>query len=215
MTELSEQDKVEFKQAIEKVQKVGTAVISQYQYAEKAISFIEYVHYNVDQVVNQAFEQTPKAQCTVGCSHCCKSRRVEVSLPEAFFIAEHIKQLPDVEQSEIQMRLDEAVDTINNHKPLNECAFLKDDACSIYEVRPAVCRKAHSQDVSACEQNKEIPQHLNVVLGAEAMMLGTQQAYQQLGYDADKKELNSVMRAALTDVSMFVEWYKAFLEKRK
>lgn len=215
MSTLTEQEKRQFEQTVAKVTRVGQSAIAQTHYAEQAISFYESVHYNLDQVVQEAFNTEPKAQCQSGCAHCCKHRRVEVSMPEAFYIAEQIKKLPEATQSEIIKRLTEAVETLKQQPTVDDCSFLQDNRCMIYQVRPSVCRKAHSQDMSACEEDKDIPQHLGVLLGVEAMLTGTQQAYENLGYPAQTYELNTIMHTALTDASMLVEWYKVHLEAVK
>ncbi len=215
MSALTEQEQAEFNQAADKVRSVGVAVILQSEYAEKAIRFYEYVHFNLDQVVSVAFENTPKALCKPGCDHCCKNRTVEVTMPEALYIAEQIKKLPDDVQAEILERLGQSVARLEKQQKQEACSFLKDSKCTIYAIRPSACRKAHSQSVEACQTGQEIPQHLGALIGAEAMMVGTQQAFDALGYLAEVQELNLAVYAALTNQSLLTEWYKVFLDAQK
>ncbi len=211
MSALTEQEQAEFNKAAEKVRAVGMAVIAQSEYAEKAIHFYEHVHFNLDHVVAVAFESIPKAVCKEGCDSCCKSRRVEVTMPEALFIAEQIKKMPEEVQAEIMQRLSKTVETIDKKQKPEACTFLKNAQCMIYHIRPSVCRKAHSQSVEACLQDQEIPQHLGALIGAEAMMYGTRQAFEALGYPTEAQEFNLAIYAALTDQSLLTEWYKAYL----
>ena len=212
---LTEQEQAEFSQAAEKVRSVGIAVIAQSEYAEKAIQFYEHVHFNLDQVVAVAFESTPKAVCKAGCDFCCKNRSIEVTLPEALFIAEQIKKLPEADQAELVARLRKTVAAIQNNQQPEACTFLNDSQCMIYHMRPSVCRKAHSQSVKACEENDPIPQHLGALIGAEAMMQGTQQAFAALGYQAEVQELSVAVYAALTNQNLLTEWYKAYLDAQR
>lgn len=215
MSALTEQEQAEFNQAADRVRTVGMAVIAQSEYAEKAIRFYEHVHFNLDQVVAVAFESTPPAVCKAGCDHCCIGRTVEVTLPEALYIAEQIKKMPEDVQAEILQKLGENVEQLEKQQRPTACSFLKDSQCMIYAVRPSACRKAHSQSVEACVDGQEIPQHLGALIGAEAMMVGTQQAFGTLGYIAEAQELNSAVYAALTNQSLLTEWYKVYLDAQK
>lgn len=82
----------------------------------------------------------PYVACGKGCSSCCKMN-VTISQIEANNIAEKLgiktKQL-----------------TISHNHNLNEfigvpCIFLKEDSCTIYDMRPFVCRKHIWFDKSA------------------------------------------------------------------
>lgn len=211
MSALTEQEEAEFNQASQKVRSVGIAVIAQSEYAEKAIHFYEHVHFNLDQVVAVAFESSPKAKCKAGCDFCCQHRKIEVTMPEALFIAEQIKKMSDDVQAEILLRLSKTIKAIGENQTPETCSFLNDAQCMIYHTRPSTCRKAHSQSVEACQQNAEIPQHLGALIGAEAMMQGTKQAFEALGYPAEVQELNQAIYAALTNQTLLTEWYKAYL----
>jgi hypothetical protein len=80
--------------------------------------------------------------------------------------------------------------------------------CSIYQVRPAACRKAHSSDVAECEAHAPvIPQDREVALHAEALLIGTSDAYRQRGFDASSYELVRAVLIALSDPSVQARWY--------
>lgn len=96
--------------------------------------------------------------CKAGCSVCCRVN-VPVLLPEAVAIKNFLvktKAEPDLDEQIIRMKklameikhLEEE-ERILAHKP---CAFLNHKgACSIYPVRPIICRSVTSADASACK----------------------------------------------------------------
>jgi hypothetical protein len=90
------------------------------------------------------------------------------------------------------------------------CPFLNNALCSIYDVRPSVCRKAHSLDVNSCRGHApELPQDLGVVVAAEALTKGTADAYRKLGFDARAYELGGAVLLALTDPTAELRWYRS------
>lgn len=107
--------------------------------------------------------------CRRGCSACCR-QRIPTPLPEAYTIAQHIrKTFNKNELADLKDRLATWFLWIKEDLPryLNEdididaafynyglfCPLLLDGACSIYPVRPLVCRGHHvssSHHVPAC-----------------------------------------------------------------
>lgn len=105
--------------------------------------------------------------CCRGCSACCRAQPVPVTPPEAYALARLVESLPEDKQSPLRERfarneaaLDEAGLSDEYFRPRGEltrveareiavryialrlpCPFLVDDACSIYEHRPLVCRQ--------------------------------------------------------------------------
>ena len=208
---LAENERLHLKKSIAGVEKLASETLAKHENASQAVAFIHQLHRNVDAVTQHAFTLEPKPKCQSGCSHCCIGRRVEVSRPEAFYIAKHLKQLPQDKVNALVERLRVYVENVSSHaiNPQQACTFLDDHLCSIYAFRPAVCRKAHSLSVEACaESAPSIPQHLNVILDAEALIIGTTQAYQSIGLSAQSLELNVVLLAALTDDENEVNWFQ-------
>ena len=107
--------------------------------------------------------------CKKGCAACCRML-VPIAPPEAFALMEYIRLLPDEQQQRIAQRFAASKSTLLAHglwhrlveigessgppddealEPVNQqyytlrmpCPFLEDDACSIYEQRPAACRE--------------------------------------------------------------------------
>ncbi len=107
--------------------------------------------------------------CHKGCAACCRMM-VPLSAPEAFALKEVVASLPADRQQRIATRLAQAKSLLLAHgqwhrlldlsettrppddealEPINRdyyalrmpCPFLEDEACSIYDDRPAACRE--------------------------------------------------------------------------
>lgn len=93
--------------------------------------------------------RAPYVACDKGCSSCCKMN-VKISQIEANLIAEKTgmksKQLP----SSRSYKPDEFMGV--------PCVFLKEGSCSIYEIRPFVCRNHASFDTTSywCEPENSL-----------------------------------------------------------
>jgi len=110
--------------------------------------------------------------CAAGCSSCC-SQFFQITEPEAARISLHLATLPATEQQRLRERAREYLPQREALMPAEQwgatrtdgdlpCPALTDDgACSIYEVRPVMCRKfgvpIYNPDkpdrVMACELN--------------------------------------------------------------
>ncbi len=95
----------------------------------------------------------PHAACRTGCGHCCNIA-VEITQREAAAIGAvaHIspKVLP-VADNETVDRMRQGIDLYRDAP----CPFLRDQQCSVYEVRPSVCRAHHSlnEDNEQCKMS--------------------------------------------------------------
>ncbi len=79
--------------------------------------------------------------CKKGCSACCYIQ-VELSQAEAELIGEAVHRAP--------VQFSPGHHTTGNEllgRPDTPCPFLKEDACSIYDVRPIVCRNFVIADI--------------------------------------------------------------------
>lgn len=94
----------------------------------------------VDEAAAAIYPHTP---CGAGCSHCCKTS-VMIHGDEAREIA----KLTGRSVSQVPIRHPDQIRKLNfEMKYLSSpCPFLVDDKCSIYSVRPYVCRQQHSLD---------------------------------------------------------------------
>lgn len=86
------------------------------------------------------------AACRRGCDHCCHIS-VTITAVEADLIGRHVRIKPAIPSNAIRlqslMQQDGAVPAVEAISALAApapCPFLKDGACSVYEVRPMACR---------------------------------------------------------------------------
>lgn len=79
------------------------------------------------------------ASCRKGCSHCCK-QAVAITAIEAHRIGTFIGRPPfPVKHRSLLAMVSRITATQEQYKSV-PCPFLKDDECSVYPVRPLVCR---------------------------------------------------------------------------
>lgn len=78
--------------------------------------------------------------CKKGCSFCCHIR-VATYLEEVQLIANHCKK-NDIPISKAYLLKQRVADQLHLSN-VSACVFLKNGACSIYEVRPLICRNYH------------------------------------------------------------------------
>lgn len=212
---LTDEERDALLRGADSVQKIAFQGLGKAVGVTAKIRFVDHLQRGVDQIhfaANAAMSASDSAQsfaCQAGCSHCCEVR-VEALVPEILQIVSALKQLPaDVLQT-WRTRLQAHVEQVQ-HLSIAEhrvpCVFLQDHLCTIYAIRPAVCRKAHSFNVSACaDHHAEIPQSLQVLLQAEALIKGTAAAYAAHQLDASGHELSQAILAALDDEEVETHW---------
>ncbi len=208
---LTDDERTAFVQSITRVRQRAAQALQQAQGADGAVAFIAQLHRGLDTVAEQARAAGPQPACQAGCAHCCHLR-VEATEPEVFHIAQHLRAQPAAEQANAIRALQRHVATtaLNPASPARQaCSFLVDDRCSIYPVRPATCRKAHSLSAQHCaEQSATIPQNLRLLVDAEALMAGTALAYRDQPMPSSALELNAAMLTALTNPAALHRWYQ-------
>ena len=160
-----------------------------------------------------AIEALPsKAQhaCAAGCDFCCYLP-VDVLAPEAFRIAAHLEQTRSPEElATLVYRLGAQ----GQHDfGLRPCVFLANGRCSIYEVRPMVCRGYNSLSKERCEAyhhdaTVDLKGTKDRVAGrlAEAMEDGVIAGLEALGLDAQWYELPSAVLRALETTDGPARW---------
>ena len=112
----------------------------------------------VDEAAAAIYPHTP---CGAGCSHCCKTSVIihgDEAREIAKFTGRSVRQVPIRHPDQIRSL---SLET----KYLGvACPFLVDDKCSIYSVRPYVCRQQHSLDdtPAQCDTTKVAPTESSV-----------------------------------------------------
>ena len=206
---LTDEERIAFDKSIAGVRHLAAKSLAQASDAGQAIEFVANLHRSIDSVALHASEVGPTPDCQLGCSYCCYIR-VEATDPEIFRIVRRIRQRPEAEVADLSERLRRHATgrSVAGGDARQCCAFLVGAQCTIYEVRPATCRKAHSLSVRQCETlSAEIPQNLKLLVAADAMMAGTAEAYRGRKLHAEAHELNAAVLAALNDQAAEARWY--------
>ena len=150
--------------------------------------------------------------CQRGCSYCCHLR-VEIRPHDAFVLARHVETKFGAEQRARAIARIEA--NLARIEPLTPdehvragipCALLEDGVCSVYEARPATCRKYYSVSVEICRNafnDTSAPlageiEHEQVRMAGNAVALGYAKGLDDAGYDAALYELHFALHSALT-----------------
>lgn len=167
--------------------------------------------------------------CQKGCDYCCYYK-VALTAGELFLIGQHL--LKHFSEQRLQQVLAAARDNTETTRDMTtaqqlasniKCPLLLDGACSTYEVRPAMCRKHHSTDVTLCRQsfdhpenaaipNPEQPQVSRYVLAA---ITGARDGMAQAGLDAQLYDLSRGLVELFSDSKAEKRWKKgkrAFLQ---
>ena len=155
--------------------------------------------------------EKPALACKLGCNYCCH-QRVELRPYEAFVLAEHIRsRMTAAQQANARQRLAANRDrvlslTAQQHTQAGiPCALLEDGACSVYEARPAACRKYYSVSVDTCRNAFEHPaepltgplEEDALRLAGNAVALGYARGVEESGRDANRYELHAAVLEAL------------------
>ena len=128
--------------------------------------------------------------CERGCNYCCH-QRVEIRPYEAFVLAGHIRARMTAASQHTQAGI--------------ACALLVDGACSVYEARPAACRKYYSLSVETCRDAFLRPaepltgplEDDNLRLAGNAVALGYARGVEESGRDTNRYELHGALLEAL------------------
>ena len=151
--------------------------------------------------------------CERGCHYCCHLR-VEIRPHEAFVLAQHIQaKFTPVQREQAMARIAE---NLKRLAPLTAeqhiragipCALLEEGVCSVYEARPAACRKYYSLSVETCRNafnDTAAPltgqiEDEQVRLAGNAVALGYAKGLEEAGCDATLYELHYALHCALTN----------------
>jgi Fe-S-cluster containining protein len=177
-----------------------------------AINLISDLHLKVDHLVTEVKNIGVRFGCEKGCSYCC-TLRVEALAPEVFYIAKKLKSNLSSEQlleltDKLKIFSDKAkgLSQIEHEIP---CPMLAEGKCTIYEYRPAMCRKFNSLDAEVCKDPfAEVPEHKGVAVKSAANMHGVMEAYSNNKLSATPHELGQALLIAVTDNSAEKRWFK-------
>ncbi|MBL4682285.1 MAG: YkgJ family cysteine cluster protein [Pseudomonadales bacterium] len=161
-----------------------------------------------------------KLDCRNGCDYCC-SFKVEVGAEEVFAIKHFVDSTFTPSQKDATLERARAnsklVSTLSQSKRILTnipCAFLLDRSCSVYSVRPAMCRKLHSTDVKACKQSFDNPADATVsnaehaVVSAISMtaIAAVREGIKESGFDSTIYDLIDVVVDAFENPKCESRW---------
>jgi Fe-S-cluster containining protein len=133
-----------------------------------AAALTNFMHAQLDDAIaRRDAEIGARMACGKGCNQCCASP-VLITEGEAIAVAEHLREHADVRarfeaayptwRDKVGDLVDHAADqrdaeqtrawALRVQERHAMCAFNHEGACSIYPVRPALCRKAHALDTN-------------------------------------------------------------------
>ena len=155
-------------------------------------------------------EYRPPLACGDRCWYCCCKPNVLVSIPELVRILRHVEAVfsPEAlaalrqrsrgyEAQVAGRRLD---DPIDESVP---CPLLVDGRCSVYDIRPLVCRGYNSTDVEACRRGHRTGGALVPIFAmlrdvTDGATVGAGQQLAATGLDSSVLDLGLALNAALS-----------------
>lgn len=161
-----------------------------------------------------AMSQLGDVACHAGCAHCCYVPRVLVTLPELARIVERVQTWPVDRVEALKERLKAHVlgqsSNVTSPAARPPCALLDGHRCSVYEVRPVVCRSQHAYDVqeckSLCETGAGETTQLTVVLEvARGAVSGVVAAFREMGAHGALLDLSRALLIALENPKVLVQ----------
>jgi len=155
--------------------------------------------------------------CKRGCSLCC-DLYVSASPPDIFAIADSIRARTS--KSRLAQTIDQIESANSPAQGLSAaeradtrimCAFLKDNLCTIYQVRPVACRSWCSTSLSTCEagargESVDIPQPEYVPLTRFGYDHAHWLVLKHRGLDATSYELVHAVLVALKNPDLEISW---------
>lgn len=156
--------------------------------------------------------------CRKGCVLCC-SLHVSATAPQIFAIADHIRRTaPDFAAAVARIETADAstrgLDARGRFLNKAFCAFLVDNACSIYPVRPSACRGALSRSVDACERayRGETGENNALIDAANLFRNACDEAFWAVlhtrGFRLEGYELAHAVLVALADEDAETRWHR-------
>ncbi|MDD3580259.1 MAG: YkgJ family cysteine cluster protein [Desulfobacca sp.] len=129
----------------------------------KALELAPQAHRLAAQVIarveHELGDLLPPVACKAGCCFCCY-HQVLISPPEAVLIGDFLEKhfserqrqaLAAKAQKNLELIAGKDLEAIVQIRPQLKCAFLQDNLCTIYAVRPMGCRAWSSKRAEQCE----------------------------------------------------------------
>lgn len=207
------------------------AIISTNRTTDGLMALVSNAIKTMEELWDDLQSEAPAYACKKGCSHCCH-QSVMVTAAEAIYIAQFLHK--NLKEAEV-LRLRDHVagnarqsDGLDNEERTDKripCAFLMDNSCSIYPVRPLQCRGGFSEDADYCRDlldNREATQEKvanNEIEGKylllpkmlyDSAQVGMAGALSKDGLNSQPLDLNSAMAIALSDPKVSEKWLQGW-----
>ncbi len=163
-------------------------------------------HMHLDEAFEKLVRESGRTiACRAGCAFCCHLK-VDVQAAEAFVIADYIRaKFTPTEVDQVRSRARENWTriqpmTVDQQESSGlPCPLLREGRCSVYPVRPAMCRVMHSQRVEPCQDQSStsVEPITSVRVATAGAVIGISQAFAEHGYDAQAYDLNAALLEAL------------------
>ena len=158
--------------------------------------------------------------CASGCGYCCHLR-ITISVAEALIILDHLQKHD--QQHEYKERVKNLREPLAKRAASDNswwlensipCLFLEHNTslCTIYEVRPFICRAYHSLDIQQCKTgffNKTetaIPCYPDFKRSRELYSVAFEMALAELGLQSTQFELSSTISLFLQSPDLVKQW---------
>lgn len=108
----------------------------------------------------EEFSATERQDCRKGCNYCCH-RMIFASVPEVLAVIGELDAWPSGDRTRLSERLEFHNSLASSHRSegflrfREPCPFLLDGDCSIYAVRPYMCRTTVSVEAGLCKIQRE------------------------------------------------------------
>ena len=138
------------------------AIVGQGRVAERALEIAASAFHLTDHLAGRFEAENPLPQpiiCEAGCDACCYNQ-VELTPPEALLIGHHIEAyFPEAAKELLlghvarimQLTAGKGKAEIAARRRQIPCPLLGKRTCSVYPIRPLVCRAMHGLDAARCE----------------------------------------------------------------
>ena len=193
-----------------RLQAVATAAADVARFADEALAIVQ-------------AEYRPRLHCKEGCHYCCCKPGVLLSIPDLLRILARIhstfSRADVLALGDRAKRYGEQVagrdfnDLVDESVP---CPLLVDGRCSVYDVRPLVCRGYNSTDVDACkrahsDRTARVPIFAMLKDVTDGATVGAAQSLEAAGVNDSLVDLGTALRLALAGGEPFSE---AIIEDR-
>jgi Fe-S-cluster containining protein len=202
---------------LESERRLGTEILARRRSPQAVFEAVD----SAAVLANSFMDRNPTAPaslaCKRGCAHCCH-RPVGTSAPTVLRIAAALREaLSEPEFARVLARVVALDDKTHGaawtptERPPFPCAFLVDGACSIYTLRPFVCRAWNSADAEACrralgQDSVEMRFDLFQRTTFSGIERGLQAALESSGLDATVLELTAAIRVAMENSDACERW---------